>query len=81
MFFKILKLAALFTLSLMAYTSAAPVNTMCTTTTSTDLYAYCSKTTTISDDDLQELYVESDDIFDTLADELCKITVSIFYSL
>ena len=80
MSFKILKLAVLFTLSLMAYTSAAPVNTACTTTTSTDLYAYCSKTTTMSDNDIQELYNEADDIYDTLVDELCK-AVSIFYSL
>ena len=58
----------------MAFTSAAPVDSAGTITTSTDLYAYCSKTTSTSDVDLQILYDESDDIFDVLV-ELCEITV------
>ena len=76
MYFKILELTAGFLLSLVTYANAAPVNTACTTTTSTNLYAYCSNTTSSSDIDIQRLYEESDEeIFETI-EELCKITVS-----
>jgi len=68
MIFKILKLAA--------YTIAAPIDLACTTTTSSDLYPYCSKTTT---SDLKNLYDKSEGIFDVLVD-LCEITVSISYN-
>jgi len=63
----------------MAYTITAPIDLACTTTTSTDLCDYCSKITTMSDSDLQNLYDKSDEIYDVLVD-LCEITVSISYN-
>ena len=76
MFFKILEVTTAIFLSLVTYANTAPVNTACITTISTNLYAYCSKTTSSSDIDIQRLYEESDEeIFETI-EELCKITVS-----
>jgi len=73
---KVLKLVVLFLI--VVYSNTAPVNTSLrgTTTTATDLPAYCSRNISICRVDINKLYTESDKIYDLLVDELCPMTVS-----